>query len=244
MRAAWRAELSKIATVRGQWVAAILATAAMPLTSLLVATTASVGAGATATSGAVTGSIVGLLAFGVWGASLAAGEYGTQTIVVSLATVPRRAVLYTAKIAAAATVAGVGAIVSATSALLLVLAVTPPGRQPLGNPATLVSVVLVMIAVAVVGVAIGVITRSPTMAVAIVVVALLLPRAAGGLLGRLQPWVVGASPDTVVTQIVGGTPLLTSQTYPAGTWAAAATMVLVAGALASAGAVALMRRDG
>jgi ABC-2 type transport system permease protein len=234
----------KIATVRGQWVAAILATAAMPLTSLLVATTSSPGPGDTATSRAATGSIVGLLAFGAWGALLAASEYGTQTIVVSLATVPRRSVLYAAKITAAATIAGAGALLSSASALLLVLAVTPPSRQGLGNPAALLSVVLVMVAVATVGVAIGMITRSPTMSIAIVVVALLLPKAAGGLLGRLQPWVNGASPDTVITQIVGGAPLPTSQIYPAGTWAAATTMVLVAAALASAGAISLMYRDG
>jgi ABC-type transport system involved in multi-copper enzyme maturation permease subunit len=244
VRTAWRAELLKIATVRGQWIAAILATAALPLTSLLVATTASPGTGGTTTSRAVAGSIVGLLAFGAWGASLAAGEYGTQTIVVSLATVPRRPVLYAAKIAAAATIAGVGALLSAVSALLLVLAVTPPSRHAFGNPAALMSVVLVMIAVAVVGVAIGVITRSPTMSIAIVVVALLLPKAAGGLLGRIEPWVVGASPDTVITQIVGGASLPTSQIYPAGTWAAAATMALVAAALATAGAIALTWRDG
>ena len=175
---------------------------------------------------------------------MAAGEYGTQTIVVSLATVPRRPVLYAAKIAAAATVAGAGALLSAASALLFVLAVTPPGRHALGNPAALLSVVLVMIAVAVVGVAIGMITRSPTMSVAIVVVALLLPKAAGGLLGRMQSWVVGASPDTVIAQIVGGASLPTSQTYPAGTWAAAATMVLVVAAIAIAGAMVLMYRDG
>jgi hypothetical protein len=79
---------------------------------------------------------------------------------------------------------------------------------------------------------------------AIIVVAVLLPNAAGGLLGRIQPWVVGASPGTVITQLVGGAQLPTSQIYPAGAWAAAATMVVVAVLVAAAGAIALMRRDG
>jgi ABC-2 type transport system permease protein len=241
---AWRAELLKITTVRGQLIGAILATAAMPLTSLLVAATGRLGVGETATSGAATGAVVGLLAFGAWGAVFAASEYATGTIVVSLATVPRRPVLYAAKVAAVATVAGTGALLSAIVALFGVLAVTPPGHHALGNPLSLISVVLVTIAVAVVGAAVGIITRSPSASIVIVVTAVLLPDAAGGLLGRIQPWVVGASPGTVIAQIAGSAQLPTSQTYPAGEWAAAATMLLVAAAVVVVGAVALIRRDG
>jgi ABC-2 type transport system permease protein len=244
LTSAWRAELLKISTVRGQWIGAIVATAAMPLTSLLVAVTGRLGAGDTVTSGAATGSIVGLLAFGAWGAGFAASEYANGTIVVSLTNVPRRPVLYVSKIAAAAIVAGAGALVSATTALICVLAVMPPGHHALGNPAALIGVVLVVTAVAVAGAAIGIITRSPSASIAVVVAAVFLPDAAGGLLGRTQPWIVGASPGAVITQIVGGTQLPTSQTYPAGAWAAAATLILVAAAIAAAGAVALIRRDG
>jgi ABC-2 type transport system permease protein len=241
---AWRAELLKTTTVRGQWIGAILASLAMPLTSLLVTATGRLGAGNTVSNGAATGSVIGLLAFGTWGAVLAASEYSSGTIVVSLTTVPRRQVLYTAKLAGAATVAGAGGIISATIALLGVLAVIPPGHHPLGNPARLVSVVLVMITVTVVGAAIGMITRSPSAAIAIVVAAVLLPDAAGGLLGRVQPWVVGASPGALITQIVGGSQLAESQTYPAGAWAAAATLLLVTVVVAGVGAISLICRDG
>jgi ABC-2 type transport system permease protein len=241
---AWRAELLKITTVRGQWIGAILASLAMPLTSLLVTATGRLGAGNTVSNGAATGSVIGLLAFGTWGAVLAASEYSSGTIVVSLTTVPRRQVLYTAKLAGAATVAGAGGIISATIALLGVLAVIPPGHHPLGNPARLVSVVLVMITVTVVGAAIGMITRSPSAAIAIVVAAVLLPDAAGGLLGRVQPWIVGASPGALITQIVGGSQLAESQTYPAGAWAAAATLLLVTVVVAGVGAISLICRDG
>jgi len=237
LRLAWRAELLKIATVRGLWIGAIFATAAMPLTSLLVAATGRLDAADTLTTGAATGSVVGLLAYGVWGAAFAAGEYARGTIVVSLATVPRRPVLFAAKIGAVAAVAGVGSLLCATTALLGVLAVTPSDQHTLG-------VVLVLVTVTVVGAAVGIITRSPSAAIAIVAVAVLLPNVAGGLLGRFQPWVVGASPGTVISQIVGGTQLPTTQTFPAGTWAAAATMVLVAAAVGAAAAIALIRRDG
>jgi len=60
----------------------------------------------------------------------------------------------------------------------------------------------------------------------------------------VQPWVVGASPGTVITQIVGGAQLTPSQAFPAGTLAAAATLVLLTAAVATAGGVTLIRRDG
>ena len=244
MIAAWRAELVKISSVRGLWLCALLAAIAIPGTSLLVAATGGLGSHDTATSGAAAGSLIGLLAFGAWGATFAAGEYAQRTMVVSLASVPRRAVLYTAKLAATATTAAAGAVVAAAVALLTVLAVTPRGKYDLGNPAALIGVVLAVVAVAICGAAIGMLTRSPSASIGIVVLALLLPKAAGGLLGGLQRWVVGASPGTVVTQIVGGAQLPAEQAYPHGAWAAAATMVLAAALVSTAGFVSFLRRDG
>ena len=244
MRSAWKAELLKIATVRGQWVAAVLATLALPLTSLLVTATGGLGPRDTATSGAATGSVVALLAFGAWGATLAAGEYAKQTMIVSLATVPRRSRLYSAKVAALATVAAAGGLLSAVTALLIVRAVSAPGAHALGRPAALGGVVLAIVAVTAIGAAVGILTRSPSASTAIVVAIVLLPKAAAGLLGGLQAWVVGASPGTVITQMVGGAQLAPGQTYPAGTVAAVATLLLVTAAVTTAGALALVRRDG
>jgi ABC-2 type transport system permease protein len=244
VRSAWRAELVKIATVRGQWISALIVTVAIPATSFLVVATGGLGSGQTSTSAAATGSMAGLLAFGIWSAMITAGEYSQGTMVTSLATVPRRSLLYLAKLSAIASAVGAGALLSTILALFVVLGVRAPGHYGLGTPAALAGVVLVVVAVAVTGVSVGVITRSPSASLAIVVVALLLPKAASGLLGGLQPWVVGASPGTVITEIVGGAHLPTSQTYPAGTWAAALTMVLVVAVVTGAGALALLRRDG
>lgn len=244
MTSAWRAELWKLATVRRQWLAGALAAAAIPISSLLVVATGRLGSGETATSGAATGSVVGLLAYGIWAATVSASEYSTDTMLVSLATVPRRTALYAAKVTTIAAVAGLGALASTIAAFLVVRAVDVPGAHHLGNPAALVGVVLAVMAVVVVGVASGILTRSPSASIAIVVVAVLLPKAAGGLLGWLQPWVVGASPGTVITQLVGGAQLPHSQIYPGGDWLAACTMVLVAVAVAAVGAVAFLRRDG
>jgi hypothetical protein len=126
----------------------------------------------------------------------------------------------------------------------VVLGVRSPGTYGTGNVAGLLGIVVAITAVTVIGVSIGLMTRSPSASIVIVVVVLLLPKAASGLLGGLQPWIVGASPGTVVTEIVGGSHVPTAQTFPAGTWAAAFTMVGVALVVAMAGAATFSRRDG
>ena len=244
MKAAWKGELAKIATVRGQWISAVLASVAIPLTSLLVAASGELSSSDTVTSGAATGTVIGLLAFGSWAAAIAAGEYSRQTMIVSLSTVPRRSFLYGAKLAAAASVAALGSLASAILAFVVVLAVTPHAVHRIGDPAALLSIVLVVVAVTVIGVAAGILTRSPTASIATVFAVVLVPQAAGGLLGTLQPWIVGASPGTVITQIVGNSTLTSSESYPPGAALAAVTFIAVAIAIAAGGLYALQRRDG
>lgn len=244
MKHAVRAELLKVLTVRGLVAGVVLSSLAVPLTSLLVAATDGLGSEDTVTSGAATGSVVGLLAFGAWAATLAAGEYSLQTMVVSMAAVPHRLRLYSAKLASAASIAAIGATASAFVAWLIVLAVTPDDDLGLGNPVALVGLVLAVVAVAVTATAAGILTRSPTAAITLIVLAVLLPKAAGGLLGGLEPWVVGASPGTVITQIVEGGQLSDSEAFPGGTAAGALTMVGVAAVVSIAGALVFSRRDG
>ncbi|MCW2784779.1 MAG: family transporter protein [Marmoricola sp.] len=244
VRSAWEAELVKILTVRGLRVGAALAAIAIPLASLLVASTGGLGSADTITSGAASGSVLGLLAFGAWAAADSASEYVHETITVSLSTVPRRPVLFGAKIAAVATVSGVGALLAAVLSLLLVQLATPSGTHQVGSPATLLSIVLAAVAVAVVGASVGMLVRTSTASIAIVAAAVLLPKAAAGLLGGLQPWVVGASPGTVITQSVRGAQLASDQTYPGGTVLAALSMLLVAGIVVVGSGYAFARRDG
>jgi hypothetical protein len=244
MRAALHAELLKVATVRALWLAALLGTAVIPMISLAVTATGGLGDADTLTSGAAKGTVIGLLAFGAWGAVVGAGEYVHATMPVSLMSVPRRTVLLVAKLAAVALIASACAAVSATSALLVVRAATPAGEHSWGNPLGLLGVVAAVAAVTVVGLAVGVLTRSSTAAIAVLAAAVLLPQAAAGLLGSLQPWVVGASPGAVVTQVVGGAQLSADQEFPAGTAAAVAAMLGVAALVSGAAGVVLGRRDG
>ena len=55
---------------------------------------------------------------------------------------------------------------------------------------------------------------------------------------------MGASPATVITQIVGGVQLPASQTYPAGTWAAVLTMAAAAAVVAGGSTLVFVRREG
>lgn len=243
MRNAYVAELLKIRTLPGLRVGVGAAVVALPLFSLLVVTTGGLGPADTLTSGAAAGTLVGLLGFGAWAAAVAAGEYAQHTIPVSLATVPRRGVLYGAKVAAAATVVGAGALVAAVASYVLVAAVSPPGHQR-GDVLALASVALAAVAVAAVGVAVGFLVRSSTAAIAVVAALVLLPKTAAGLLGGLEPYVVGASPGTVVTQFVRGAQLGPDQTFPGGTAAATLAMLVLAAAVVAVGGLVFSRRDG
>jgi hypothetical protein len=169
------------------------------------------------TAGAATASIVGLLAFAAWDAAIASSEYASGSIVVIPSTVSRRLVINASELAAVASVADAGAIISATIALFGVLAVTPSGPYALGEAGgTGSSAVLVLTLVTAAGAAVGILTRSPSASIAIVVVAVPLPDTAGGHFSPVRPWVVGASPGAAISQVVGSAPLPARQTYPAG----------------------------
>ncbi len=244
MTLALRAELLKIATVRGQWLGAVLAVAAIPIVTLLVVATGGLTATESTTTGAAAASMAGLLAFGTWSATVSAGEYARGTMTVSLSTVPRRSILFVSKLGAHASTAMAGAVVSVALALGVVQVARAPGAYGFGNPGALIGVVLAIVAVVVIGTSLGIITRSPTASVVLVVALLLLPKAASGLLGGLQPWIVGASPATVVAETVGGMQLAADQAFPAGAWLAACTMLFVAALFAALAAVTFFRRDG
>lgn len=222
-----RAELVRITTVRGLWLGALLAALALPVLSLLVASTGGVGAHDTLTSAAATGTIVGLLGFGTWAAAYAASDYAHGSIGVSLALVPRRPTLYAARVGVVALVAGVSGLVAALVSLLVVWAAGPAVGHRLGDPSALLSVVPAYAVVAAVGAAAGFALRATTASIGVMVIILLTPKAAAGLLGGLQPVVIGASPPTVVTQFVGGAQLPSDQAFPGGPFLALIAMAAV-----------------
>jgi hypothetical protein len=243
MRAAVRTELWKIATVPGQRTGVLVAVLTLPLFSLLVVTTGGLGTRDTVVSGTATGTVIALVAFGAWAAAVAASEYAHRTLSVSLALVPDRRRLYAAKLVAVAGVAGLGAVTSTLLAWALVAAATPEGTGE-GRVPALLGIVLAIVVVSLIGVGLGCATRSPTAAIGLTAAVVLLPKAAGGLLGGLERWVVGASPGSVVTQLVDGAQLGRQETFPAGTAAAVLTLCAVTAAIALGAGAGFLRRDG
>ena len=95
MRNAFRAELLKISTLPGLRVGAVAAVVALPLFSLLVVTSGGLGTDDTLTSGAATGTLVGLLGYSFLESSAKAKMANAATNLAALVVfVPQGAVLW------------------------------------------------------------------------------------------------------------------------------------------------------
>ncbi|MDL9947645.1 hypothetical protein QSJ19_19075 [Gordonia sp. ABSL11-1] len=238
MRAAIRAEVLKIATVRGLWITWIVATVSIPVIVLAIVGGRGLAAGGSVVSGAVSGFLLPLLLFGVWAAAVGADEFARETIIVSIALEPRRIRLFVAKSATVALAAVVGVAIGLAVSVPAVIMILPPGATPVGPWYALVWPPLVAAAVSVTGVAVGVAARSTLTAVGIVVIALLFPGAAGGLLGAAQPWIAGADPSVVVARLVHSGTIGAAETFPAPVGLA---LVIVVGVSVVIAAVAARR---
>lgn len=210
------AEALKVRTVPGLTAGAIAATLLHPLASLLVATSGGVADAETLTAASGMGVLAGLLVWGAWAAAAVAGEHQHGTIGPSLLAVGGRRRLLGAQAVTLAAIAAAGSLIGALLALGLVRAALPGGVHDAGPVWRILAVPLVAAAVAVGGVAIGALVRSIGSAAAVVLAVLLVPRAAAGLLGPLQPWVVGSSPGTVVARVLGLAGSSADQRFPGG----------------------------
>lgn len=241
---AFAAEALKVRTVPGLVAGALAATLLHPLASLLVATSGGVADAETLTAASGTGALAGLLVWGVWAAAAVAGEHQHGTVGPSLLAVGGRGRLLGAQAMTLAAIAAAGSLIGALLALGLVRAALPGGVHDLGPAWRILAMPLVAAAVTVGGVAIGALARSVGSAAAVVLAVLLVPRAAAGLLGPLQAWVVGASPGTVVARALGldgGGP---DQRFPGGASASVAALVLLAVAVLAVATAVDRRRSG
>lgn len=242
--AALRAELLKVRTVPGAVLGAAAAAVAHPLASLAVVGSGGVDDAADLVAISATGALAGLLAWGVWAAVLAAGEHEHGTLAPGAVAVGGLARLLAAKAVVLGGLALVGSGLGALLSLGLVRAALPPGSHDLGPVAALLVVPVVAAALALVATVAGLRLRGAGPAVTLVAALVLVPRAAGGLLGPLEPWIVGGSPGAVVSRLVGQRAPEASQAFPAGGPAALAALVaLAAGAVVAATMGARGRRS-
>ncbi|MDL9937124.1 hypothetical protein QSJ18_10255 [Gordonia sp. ABSL1-1] len=238
-----RAELVKVATLRGLWVTWVIGVVLGPIITLVIVGTDGLGPDATVASGAVGGILIPLLVWGGWASWLSAGEYSSRTVAAAAALVGDRTRLLVAKMLAAALLIGAGAVIATACSAAVVVVAAPPSAVGTGPVPALAWVPVVAVAVALVGVSAGFLLRSAPTAVAMVGAALLIPKGAGGLLGRFEPWIVGASPSTVLSEVIGGTETVEAQQFPLGGGAALAVVIAFAVVVLVIAAAVVSRRD-
>ena len=196
-------EWTKFATLRPtRWLAVVLGMA-LPVSSVIVATTGSLQPddtilGASLLGGAVLAQVLAA----VLGAGLVTTEFKTGTIRVTLAACPRRLVVLAAKSTVAAGVAFTVSLVSAAVAYGIGLVMLDSDTYATGDawPA-LVGVALAISSIGVLGVGIGTVVRHPAAAVSAVIGVVLMPGLLAPLLGDAQRWLGGASLNGVMQKL-------------------------------------------
>jgi ABC-2 type transport system permease protein len=213
-----RSEWTKLRSVRGTWIAALsvvasgVALSALGLSDMLGTSPSDVPADWDPTAASLKGFLFAQLVIGMLGAFSVTPEYSSGMIGASLAMVPSRGRLLAGK---AVVVTGIAVVTSLVTTLLsfTVVQLTLHGAglpaAGLGDPgvfAALAGGTVYLTVVAIVGLAIGVLTRSSTGSLAVLVGALLLvPALAPGLPGalgdgfaRYWPFTAAQSAYTVV----------------------------------------------
>ncbi|MGW6456612.1 ABC transporter permease subunit [Streptomyces sp. NPDC055078] len=196
------------------------------LGAVFVALSGSLRPDDTVLGGSLTLGVLSLMVAGVVGALTVCGEYSSGTVTTTLAAVPRRARVLTAKAALLAVLLFTLSLISCTAAYLLGDAILSD-RYDQGAPMpALLGIAALFAVVGALGLAIGTLLRHSAGAVVAVVALLLLPSLFGPLLGDLQPWVSGATPTAALEKLTQ-----TSDATPAtvGTLGAWPSLALVAG---------------
>ncbi|SDL38873.1 ABC transporter permease [Streptomyces indicus] len=156
----------------------------------------------TVLGGSLTLAVVALMIAGVAGALAVCGEYSSGTIGSTLAAVPRRGRVLTAKAALLAGVLFPLALVSCTVAYVLGDAILEDGAYAQGEPfPALLGIAALFAVVAVLGLAIGTLLRHSAGAVTAVIAVMLLPSLFGPLFGNLQRWIAGATPTAALEKL-------------------------------------------
>lgn len=238
-------EWIKMRSVRGTWVMAV-STVIVTILVSLVGVTGLVGEGAVVpddfdpTAAGFKGILVGQLLIAALGSQAITNEYASGQILSTLSLVPRRRTLLLAKLAVVVMIAvptGAATVVGAFGASQATLAAAGWPVATLADPEVLRAVacaVVYLVLGSVLGLVFGVITRSSSGALAIIVtVALLIPALAPGIpgvvgqvAGTYWPTTAGQASYTVVStgslSPLGGLAVLTIATI----WSAAAASLV------------------
>jgi ABC-2 type transport system permease protein len=196
-----RSEWTKLRSVRSTWILALSVIASsvvlsvVGLSDMLATPPSAIPADWDPTAGSFKGFLFAQLLIGMLGAFSVTPEYSSGMIGGSLALVPSRSRLLVAKTVVLAGIAFVTALVATLLSFAVVqLSVHGAGLPAagLGDPGVfgaLAGATLYLTFIALIGVSVGVLTRSSTGSLAVLVGALLLvPALAPGLPGALGEW--------------------------------------------------------
>ncbi|MFT4042715.1 MAG: hypothetical protein QM673_06080 [Gordonia sp. (in: high G+C Gram-positive bacteria)] len=237
-----RTEIATITSTRSLWLLLVIAVVSAPAVSLLVQSTSAPNNDADLVALSTRGAALPLLLWAGWGAVASGGEYTRGGIAISAVIAGSRNRLVTAKFVVAAVISAIGSGVGSVSAAAATYAALPADPR-FGSVPGLLALSVVAAAVTVVGVALGFLVRSASAAALLAAGLLLAPKAAGGLLGRAQQWVTGASPATVIREIIAADEVAAVQRFPLGAAAGLAVVVAVAIGVAIWAATVFARRD-
>ncbi|MFD0773204.1 ABC transporter permease [Streptomonospora algeriensis] len=196
-----RSEWTKLRSVRSTWIAALstvgsgAALSALGAGDLLGTPPSERPAGWDPTATSLQGFLFAQLVIGMLGALSVTSEYDTGMIGTTLAAVPSRSRLFTAKtavVAAIAFVTGLGTtLVSFTAVQAMISGAGLPaaGIADPGVAGALVAATLYLTLIALIGAAVGTLARSAAGSLAVLVgVLLLVPALGPGLPGALGDW--------------------------------------------------------
>ncbi|GHF70616.1 ABC transporter permease [Amycolatopsis bartoniae] len=213
-----RSEWTKLRSVRSTWILVAsavfsgVALSVLGMSDLLGVPASQVPPGWDPTAGSLKGFLFAQLVIGMLGAFSVTPEYASGLIGSSLAVVPARSRLLVAKTLVVAAIAFVTSLLTTVISFTVVQVSVKGAGLPaagLGQPGVfgaLVGATLYLTFVALIGVAVGVLTRSSTGSLAVLVGALLLvpalapglPGAVGDAFGRYWPITAGQAAYTVV----------------------------------------------
>lgn len=212
---ATRAELVKLSSVPRLWVPPASAVIVAPLVALATFNRSGGDDTLTLVRMAGNGTQIVLPLLALWAAAVGASEFHSGAIASTLVGVGRRSRFYVGKLSAVAAVTFVVAI-AAGGLAVGVLGAAGAGDHHVGDLWRLIAAGAVVSATSVAAAAVGIATRGPLFAMAVAAVGLFGPSLAGGLLGSLQRWVVGSSPNIVIGRLIANHDLGVAQLSPAG----------------------------
>jgi hypothetical protein len=237
------AEWTKVVSLRST-VSTVAAVAVVTIgTAVLVAATNSLQPHESVLAGALGNAAVGQIAAGIFGVLVVTSEYTSGTIHATLAAIPRRLVVLSAKTSVVALLVFAVALAATVCAHRAAAGILDGQNRPADAPiTTLLGIALSYTAVAVLGVALGTALRQTAAATGGVIALLILPVLIGPILGRWQPWIAGTTPVGAL-QKMAGTADATSTLGTLGAWPTLGIVWGYAVTALAGGAWLLHRRD-